>query len=847
MWMRQAALCFALGLSLATASPAQISGAGVVAGVLIDPSGAPVAEAEIRLISAHGEQSQLTSTAGEFQFDGSQPGDYRLQVAVEGFDRIDRRVRLGNRPVTGLRLRLSLEILRQELTVFGPVPQINTDIGGDLGAISVDQGLLSNLPILDLDYLKALSRFLDPAGTGETSVVVDGMEARNVGVTPSAIQEIRINQNPYTAEYPRWSRRRIEVITKTAADRYHGTVNFLFRNHRLNAREAFAVERPTERRHIWEGSLFGPLGKSKKMSFLLSALRENDNLQAVVFAQLPEGMISGNVPTPQRNTFASVRISRQHSEKHALFWQVNFQDRWQNNLGVGGTVLPEAGVQTRLREDEFIFNHSLVITPSLLSQFRILVGRYWSPTNSNLREPRLVVSDSFTGGGAQADALRTEFHTSITWLLTQTAKGHTLKYGFNVPDWSRRGLSDRSNGLGTYFFGSLDDYVQNRPFSAIIQQGDPRTIFVEKNLGAFVQDEWRIRQNLSVSGGLRYDWQNYFHDRNNFSPRLALAYGVGKARNLVLRAGAGFFYDRSGPAPIWDILRFDGFRLRRYVLNNPQTVPSLVPASFPTSVARLEQGVELPKTMQFSFGVERQLSKETTLAVNYVGVRAADQLRSRDGNAPLPLDFGARPDPDLNVLRWIESASRMESNSLEVTVRGVLAPRVSGLAQYVFGKTLTDTGGVNWFPADSFHPQGEWGRADTDRRHQFNLLGSAALHRWVNLGVSVALQSGIPFNNTTGRDNNRDGLASDRPPGVSRNTGHGPDYASVDLRWFRKFELQPGLKEKSPTVTVSVDAFNAFNRVNFQNYLGAQSSPFFGRSVASQPARRMQLGLRFEF
>jgi hypothetical protein len=316
---------------------------------------------------------------------------------------------------------------------------------------------------------------------------------------------------------------------------------------------------------------------------------------------------------------------------------------------------------------------------------------------------------------------------------------------------------------------------------------------------------------------------------------------------VVLRAGGGFFYDRSGPAPIWDVLRYDGIRLRRYVLNDPQTVPSPVPLSYPASVTRLEQGVELPKIMQFSFGVERQLAKDTTLAVNYVGVRAVDQFRSRDGNAPLPPDFDARPDPAVNVLRWIESASRMASNSLEVTVRGTVAPRVSGLAQYVFGKTLTDTGGVNWFPADSFHPQGEWGRADTDRRHQFNLLASATLHRWLNLGVSATLQSGIPFNITTGRDDNGDGLASDRPSCVSRNTGLGPGYASVDLRWFRKFELRPDLKEKSPTVTASVDAFNVLNRTNFQNYRGAVTSPFFGKPVASQPARRLQLGLRFEF
>jgi hypothetical protein len=822
-------------------------GLGVIAGALVDPSDAPVPDAEVRLVSDYGERSGLTTPSGEFRFEGLQPANYRLQVVVEGFDPIDRRVRLANRPVTGLRLRLSLEVLRQEMTVLGPVPSVNTDIGGDLSAISVDQGLLRNLPVLDLDYVKSLARFLDPAGAGEASLVVDGMESRNVGVTPSAIQEIRINQNPYTLEYPRWSRRRIEVITKAAADSYHGTFNFLVRDHRLNAREAFALVRPLEKRRIYEGSLFGPLGRSKKMSFLLSALRENDNLQAVVFARRPEGTVSGNVPTPQRNTFGSLRISRQHTDKHAMFWQVNYQDRCQNNLGVGGTVLPESGAHNRFREDEFIFNHSLVLTPSLLSQFRILLGRYWSPTNSNVREPRIIVSDAFTGGGAQADALRTEFHTSIAWLLTQTAKGHTFKYGFNVPDWSRRGLSDRSNDLGAYYFGALDEYVQNHAFSAIIQQGDPRAIFVEKNLGAFIQDEWRIRQNLSLAWGLRYDWQNYFHDRNNVSPRLALAYGVGKSRHVVLRAGGGFFYDRSGPAPIWDVLRYDGIRLRRYVLNDPQTVPSPVPPSYPTSVARLEQGVELPKIMQFSLGVERQLTKETTLAVNYVGIRAVDQFRSRDGNAPLPPDFDARPDSGVNVLRWIESASRMASNSLEITVRGALAPRVGGLAQYVFGKTLTDTGGVNWFPADSFHPQGEWGRADTDRRHQFNLLANAALHRWLNLGVSATVQSGIPFNITTGRDDNGDGLASDRPTGISRNTGLGPGYASVDLRWFRKFELQPDLKEKSPTVTVSVDCFNALNRTNFQNYLGAVTSPFFGKPVSSQPARRLQLGLRFEF
>jgi len=840
-----------------------------IRGVLIDPMDRPVPGALVALVGEGQQRSAGTSPTGEFQFDNLGQGGYRLGVTVSGFEPIERTVRLGSRPVR-LVLKLTLARLKEQITVAGQALRVSTEAGSNLNTISVERGLLENLPILDLDYLTALSRFLDPGtpGGAGASLIVDGMEARNVGLTPSAIQEIRINQNPYTAEYPRWSRRRIEVITKTGADRYHGTFNFLLRDHHLNARDAFAVTRPPEQRRIFEGSLFGPVGSGKNTSFLLSGMRESEDLQAVVFAYGLRGAITQNVPIPQQNTYAALRISHQWRERNAVFWQLNFQDRWQNNVGVGpmarpessahwqsslgsgATVLPEVGAQSRFREDEFIFNHRGVVTPKFLSQFRILIGRYWGPTHSNMSKPRIVVSDAFTAGGAQADALRTEAHTSITWLFTQSTGRHTLKYGFNVPDWSRRGFSDWSNQLGTFYFASLEDYSRNRPFSAVIQRGDPRTIFVEKNLGGFFQDEWQLRPAMSLAGGLRYDWQNFFGDRNNFAPRLALAYAPTRSRNMVIRAGAGFFFDRSGPAPVWDALRYNGARLRRYVITDPpfsaDALAALLPL-LPTSVVRLEPGIQLPQLLQFSVGLERQLAKKTTLALNYIGTRGWYQLRSRDANAPLPPEFSGRPDARFNVLRWIESGSRVEANALEVTLRGNLGPKVTGLVQYTFGKTLTDTGGVNWFPANSFDPLGEWGRADADRRQQFNFLGTANLHRWLNLGLSVSLLSSPPFNITTGSDDNRDGMPNDRPPGVPRNTGQGPGYVGIDLRWYREFRFQPSAKERSPSLTLSLDAFNLSNRVNYQNFLGALTSPFFGKPVAAQPPRRVQIGIRLQF
>jgi outer membrane receptor protein involved in Fe transport len=419
-----------------------------------------------------------------------------------------------------------------------------------------------------------------------------------------------------------------------------------------------------------------------------------------------------------------------------------------------------------------------------------------------------------------------------------------------VPDWSRRGLSDRSNQFGTFFFASPEQFRLDQPFSAIVQRGDPRTIFIEKNLGAFLQDEWKVRSNLSLAFGLRFDWQNYFRDHNNLSPRLAFAYSPRQWKKFVIRGGAGMFYDRSGPAPVFDILRYNGTRLRRYVITNPiflTTDLSDATRFLPASLARLAAGAELPEVLQFSLGVERQLLKKTVLAVNYIGTRGSHQFRSRDGNAPLPPDFAARPDPQVNVLRFIESASRLEGDALEVTLTGDLGPRITGLAQYTFGKTLSNTGGLNWFPANSFDPRGEWGRADTDRRQQLNLLATGKFHRWLNLGLSVSLLSGVPFNITTGNDENRDGLPNDRPPGIARNTGQGPGAAVVDLRWFRELRLDPSAKDKSPSATISVDAFNLFNRVNFENFVGALSSPFFGRATGTQSPRRLQLGLRFQF
>jgi hypothetical protein len=838
----------------------------VVAGTALDPNQSAVAGARVSLKQLDGTKTLSTTadSTGAFRFAGLASGNYEVRIEQDGFKPSVTRVRVGNQALRPLTVLMTLADLHQEVTVGGEAAQVNTNASDNLDTVTMSRQSLDNLPIFDQDYIATMSRFLDSSsiGTNGVTLVVDGVEATRAGVSISAIQEIKINQYPYSAEYSRPGRGRIEIITKPGSSEFHGTFNFLFRDHHLNARDPFALIRPAEQRRIFEGNISGPLGKSKKTSFLISADHEEEDSQATVFALGVSGEIRQTVPTPQRDTELTGSINRQIGEKQLISIRGVYTDRTIRNLGIGGLTLPEAGTNFEDREDIVYFNHNGLITRKLANQFRILVARQHTPTTSIDPGARIVVLGAFTGGGAQGDRLQTENHVAFNEILVWSSGKHTIRTGINVPDISRRGLDDNTNAIGAYTFSTLQDYQQNHPFSLLRQSGNGHVVFVEKVLGGFCQDEFRVLPNLQISAGVRYDWQNYFHDNDNFSPRVSLAYAPGKAKKTVIRTGAGFFYDRTGPGPIFDLIRYDGNRLRQYLIGNP-LFPNPTGVG-PTNIVRLDPTIRIPYTLQYGAGIERQLGKSTTLTVNYAGVRGIHLFRSRDVNAPVPPLFAARPDPNLGVWREIESAGDLESHSLDIGLRGNVTRYFTGMIQYTLGRALNNVGGVapgtqggapgvprltaiNSFPASSYDLSGEWSRADFDQRNRFSLLGTITPAKYFKLGVAVSLYTGQPYSETTGRDDNHDGLANDRPAGVRRNTLQGPGYADVDVRWSRDFFLARAKKDKGPAVTFGVDAFNLFNHVNYVSYVGVLSSPLFGKPIAAQPPRRLQVSFRFRF
>jgi len=342
--------------------------------------------------------------------------------------------------------------------------------------------------------------------------------------------------------------------------------------------------------------------------------------------------------------------------------------------GIGGVTLPQAGFDHSDREDELTWRQQTVLSPRLLHDVRVMAGVEYEPrvSLSNRAAHRRPGRVHGRRRRERSDALGTHF--TLVDAVTWSPGRHAVKAGINIPDWSWRGLDDRTNTTGTFYFSSLADYTAGRPYSLVAQRGDGHVAFLEKVVGLFAQDEIRVRPNLSLDIGLRYDWQNYFHDDDNFAPRASFAYAPGESGKTVVRGGAGIFYDRTGPGPILDILRYDGAHLQRAVVTDP-AYPNAGsstrrPARRPPSIVRLADDVTIPYMMQYSVGVERQLRARTALAVNVVGSKGISMFRSRDVNAPPPPDFAARPDPAHGVVRQIESAGTLDAVSMQVTLRG---------------------------------------------------------------------------------------------------------------------------------------------------------------------------------
>src|SRR5262245_7085715 len=357
-----------------------------VAGVAVDATGAVLPNAQVVLTNAANTDVQTNSTdaAGSFRFDGVPPGRYTVLVALEGFRPTPPRVPVGPRPPAALRVTLPLASVTQEITVTNQATDVGTSAASNSDAVTIDQDMLASLPVFDQDFIGTASRFLDSAsiGTGGVTVVINGMEVSAARINASAVQQIKINQDPYSAEYARPGRGRIEILTKPGSQEYRGEGTGIFRDSALNARNAFAREKPPEQRRIIEGTFGGPLGHGGKTSFLLSGHDERLDQQAVIFAIGPDGTIQDVAPQPSREALISFSVTHQRSDRVTFSIRPTFVHESELNRGVGGTTLATAGTDFTHDEQQVTYTQQTILRPTLLHQVQVLVGHEREPTTN---------------------------------------------------------------------------------------------------------------------------------------------------------------------------------------------------------------------------------------------------------------------------------------------------------------------------------------------------------------------------------------------------------------------------------------------------------------------------------
>jgi hypothetical protein len=513
----------ALACSTPTPTPPASS---ALHGVVADPSGAIVPGAEVDLVNADGSVSGSFHSDGEgnFQVVAPHAGPYTLVISEPGFETVRKPVVIAS--PAPLAVKPGAAALAAPLHIVLPIATLSTnvrvsaDANQDLtsseenrdSSVMTSQDLKA-LPIFDNDYATAMSAFLDDSATatGGSGLLVDGVEANHATVSASAIQEIRINQDPYSAQYYWPGRGQMEIITKAAADRYHGQLNFLYRNSGLNAQNALAPSKPFEQRQNYEGSFTGPIFFAPKSSFLASFNRTMYDQDSVISATVATGAYQANVSAPQRETEFSLRGAHQFGSKHSGYVQYSYEDWNGQNQGVGGQTLAAAGTNNEYREDDVVAHLDSTLSPVLLNQASLVAERDWS-RNKNIAEgPRISVSGDFTAGSAQGDSYGSEYNFRVYDMLTWTHGRHYVKMGAGTPHISRRAYDDNTNELGTYTFGptlasdgttvlktSLENYAANLPSGYSQNTGDVRFIYHQQEMGAFVQDQFKVNSRFST-------------------------------------------------------------------------------------------------------------------------------------------------------------------------------------------------------------------------------------------------------------------------------------------------------------------------------------------------------------
>jgi hypothetical protein len=848
-----------------------------------DPSGAVVPGA---LVQVKGVEDRTAGVSlndipsdgqGVAVAGGLPPGRYAIQVSFPGFETLvipDASVRAGENRRDAV---LAIQKLDETISVGRDKAAVASDPNNDRFNTVLSKDQINALPD-DPDEMERVLK--EMAGPG-AAIRVDGFRGGRLP-PKSQIRSIRFSRDMYAAENHAAGMVFVDIVTQPGMGPLRGSMDFLFRDDSLNARNAYVTEKGPEQTQQYAFNMSGTLRK-ERTSFSLSATGATLYDSANINALSPDGSAARSaIRRPSDRINFNGRLDHALNMSHTLRANVQSNGHEQRNLGVGGFDLGDRAF-SRTSDDTILrLSESGPWARRLFAEHRLQLRSQSLTSHSDVEASAVSVLDTFTAGGAQQaggrESTEVEWATNVDW-----ARGrHAIRFGTLIEGgWYKS--DSRTNYLGTFTFPTMEDYEAGRPASYSRRLGNPLVDYTQWQAGVFIQDDWRARTNLTLSAGVRQEVQTYLDDRLNLAPRASLTWSPFKHGKTTVRGGGGIFYEWLESEIYEQTLRVDGTRQQELVITNPgypdPFAGDATQRILPASRYQLSNDLVMPVRRMVNVGLSHQFSPMLGTNLSYSRTRGENRFRGRNVNAPID---GLRPDPSVGNVTQVESTAQLRATTFVAGMNvQVPARRIMLFANYVRLEQESDADGAFSLPASSYDLANEWGPVMGVPRHSLSAMFSAPLFNTVRLLLNGGVRSGTPYNITTGRDDNGDTVFNDRPEGVGRNTGRTKATWDVGGRLSYAFgfgQRQPsgggaahgtpvmivqriggsggsdisgafggGAEDKRIRFELFVSGSNLFNTVNRVAYSGVMTSPFFGRPTAAMPGRRVDLGMRVGF
>ena len=754
---------------------------GTLRGLVTDPSGSAVTGAKVTVRRPDGNSSEtITGHDGRFEIKELPPGKCVVEVTAKGFapfEVLDYEIAAGR--ATNLDVTLSLAVQKERVIVESTSPTVEVSPEQNAGAIVMTQKDLDALAD-DPDELQSdLEALAGPsAGPNGGQIYIDGFTG---GQLPpkSAIREIRINQNPFSAEYDKLGYGRIEIFTKPGMDQLHGELRLSGNDASFNSRNPFAASEPGYNSELFSGNVGGPL--NKKASFFLSAQYRNINDVSVVNAQVLDPSFhpvpfNESIASPRTRVNLSPRIDVQVTPNNTLSVRYQYYRDDLSNQGVGGFDLDSEAFDSLDTEHTLQISDTQVFGTRIVNETRFqFIHSPFDQTPADEADATILVPGAFQGGGSSAGTIRQALNHYELQNYTQIALAkHTIKFGARLREVTED--SRETSGFnGTFYFSSLAAYQSalqgtgGMPTQFAITVGALQTSDSMFDGGFYVSDDWKVRPNITLSGGLRLETQTGMRDHVDWAPRLAVAWGLGHGKSgprTVIRAGTGIFYERFPEELLFQARRLNGTHQAQCVYSDPTFFPNVPVVSTPgmcpgmaTAVLpteyRISRRLHAPGVFQTAVVLERQLNRVTSLSLTYLNSRGFDQLLTNNINTPLPGTFPTAPVYPLgapgNVYQYqSEGVFRQQQLFVQVTVRA--GTRLTLFSNYILNYAKSDTSGAGSFPSNPFDLQQDYGRASFDYRNRLYMGGSLGLPHGFRVAPFLVVTSGQPYSITLSQD-----------------------------------------------------------------------------------------------